>query len=137
MKQKIFSLISLAAYLAMTLTGFIVGIGAILESQGGAQSSGIGTALTAVVLALVGIIAVAYGAFALIPTLFKIFDLFFVKRALTVSCIVFDVLLLLIHLLLLIGALLEPGEALVGILLFSLLPILSLVFNSLCLNERA
>lgn len=137
MKRKIFSLISLAAYLAMTLTGFIVGIGAILESQGGAQSSGIGTALTAVVLALVGIIAVAYGAFALIPTLFKIFDLFFVKRALTVSCIVFDVLLLLIHLLLLIGALLEPGEALVGILLFSLLPILSLVFNSLCLNERA
>ena len=137
MKRKIFSLISLAAYLAMTLTGFIVGSGAILESQGGAQSSGIGTALTAVVLALVGIIAVAYGAFALIPTLFKIFDLFFVKRALTVSCIVFDVLLLLIHLLLLIGALLEPGEALVGILLFSLLPILSLVFNSLCLNERA
>ena len=134
MKRRIFSLIALAAYLAMTLTGFIVGIGAILESQGGAEASGLGNALAAVVLALVGILAVAYGAFALIPTLFKLCDVFFQKRALTVTCIIFDVILLLISVILLVGMFLEPSAALIGVALFATLPIITLVFNSLCLR---
>ena len=134
MKRRIFSLIALAAYLAMTLTGFIVGIGAIQQSQSGAASSGIGNALAAVVLALVGVLAVAYGAFALVPTLFKLCDVIFQKRAFTVTCIVFDVILLLISVILLVGMFLEPSAALIGVALFSTLPIITLVFNSLCLR---
>lgn len=134
MKRRVFSLIALAAYLAMTLTGFIVGIGAILDSQGGADTSGIGNAIAAVMLALVGILAVAYGAFTLIPTLFKLFDVFFKKRALTVTCIVFDVILLLIHIVLLAGAIAEPNNTLVGMIFFCILPTISLIFNSLCLS---
>ena len=138
MKRRIYSLIALAAYLAMTLTGFIVGIGAILESQSGAsEGAGVGGSIVGVILALVGIVAVAYGSFALIPTLFKLCDTIFRKRALTVSCIVFDILLLLISVLLFIGTMLEPSEAIVGIAAFCALPIITLVFNSLCLHTDA
>lgn len=135
MKRRIFSLISLAAYLAMTLTGFIVGISAILESRGGAESSGLGNAIVAVVLALVGILAVTYGALALIPTLLKLCDVIFRKRALTVTCIVFDVILLFLDVLLLVGTLAEPSNSVIGTILFSTLPIISLTFNILTMRS--
>ena len=134
MKQRIFSSISLAAYLAMTLTGFIVGIGAILDSKGGADSSGLGDALAAVVLTLVGILAVAYAAFCLVPLICKLFDLFFQKRALTVTCIIFDVLLLLLHLLLFFSTILENGSFPWGILALCVASAASLIFNNLALH---
>ena len=135
MKKKIFSLVSLAAYLAITVTGFVVGIGALLDSGTGSESSGLGNALTAAILAIIGILAIAYATFALIPTILKLFDVFFQKRALTIICIVFDVLLLLLHLALALSILAENSGSPFGMLALLGCSLLSLIFNILTLHS--
>ncbi len=98
-KRKLLSILTLICYLACTLAGAIVGISAFYRIEVNKQQADgdIGLGFAALGLAIIGILAFAYAIITLIPSVLKAFDVFFEKNGLTVACIIFDIILILIH----------------------------------------
>ena len=139
MTRKTFSRISFFIYLLFTLASLVLGVYCFINSitpEGTTNdfAEGIGKA----VMLILGLICLIYCAVAILPTVLKGLDLRFEKNALTISCIIFDILFVAAHCGFALEAFKGNAEPLAGVLSIALLvlSILAMVSNILCMRAK-
>lgn len=139
MTRKTFSRISFFIYLAYCVFGFVLGVYCMLNSitpEG--TTNDFGEGLGKAIMLILGLICLIYASVAILPTVLKGLDLRFEKNALTVICIIFDILFAAVHAAFVIEAIKGNAEPLAGIISGILLisSILSMVSNILCMKAK-
>lgn len=136
MTRKAYSRISFFIYLAFTLLafGFATYFFVLFITTPATGWEGLGKAF-ALIFAL---ICILYGLVTLIPTILKRLDMRFEKKGLTITCMIFDILLAFANLFLVISGLSGEVEIPLGIIgiVLTLLSVASFVANILCLKAK-